>query len=252
MSDSALRPEGTPRHQAAVGLALAFAIIGTWALVHVGAVFFYPWGTAGVVPALALVVLQCWLCVGLFIVAHDCMHGALVPRHPAWNRWIGALCLALYACFDFRTLNPKHHLHHRYSGTGDDPDFLDAAPQRFWRWYVKFFTTYFSWRQLVLLSVVSWTYMLVLKAPALNVILFWALPAILASLQLFTFGTYLPHVRDAKGFSDRHNARSNRFPVWLSLLTCFHFGYHHEHHLYPNVPWWRLPAVHAGPRSPTP
>ncbi|MFA9473554.1 MAG: fatty acid desaturase [Filomicrobium sp.] len=31
----------------------------------------------------------------------------------------------------------------------------------------------------------------------------------------------------------------------MSLLTCFHFGYHHEHHLQPDVPWWRLPDAHA-------
>ena len=32
--------------------------------------------------------------------------------------------------------------------------------------------------------------------------------------------------------------------AWLaSLLTCFHFGMHHEHHLSPNTPWWRLPEA---------
>ena len=34
--------------------------------------------------------------------------------------------------------------------------------------------------------------------------------------------------------------------VPLSLLTCYHFGgYHHEHHLHPGVPWWRLPGTRA-------
>jgi hypothetical protein len=41
-----------------------------------------------------------------------------------------------------------------------------------------------------------------------------------------------------------HNARSSSMPIWLSLLTCYHFGYHWEHHEYPYVPWcacgWRL------------
>lgn len=31
----------------------------------------------------------------------------------------------------------------------------------------------------------------------------------------------------------------------LSFLTCYYFGYHLEHHLYPNVPWWRLPERYA-------
>ncbi len=94
-----------------------------------------------------------------------------------------------------------------------------------------------------MLAVLTWTYILVLGAPVQNVLLFWALPAVLSSLQLFIFGTYLPHVPDDPAFNDRHNARSNDYPAWLSLLTCFHFGYHHEHHLYPGVPWWRLPKA---------
>jgi beta-carotene/zeaxanthin 4-ketolase len=233
--------ELTRQRQTTVGLTLAFAVIAAWIGIHVWAVFFYPWQSLGWMPAVLVAALQTWLCVGLFIVAHDCMHGSLVPFNPRLNRWIGQLCLALYACFDFNALNPKHHLHHRHAGTDGDPDFHDAHPHKFWPWYVKFFSEYFSWRQLGMLAVMTWTYILVLGAPVQNVLLFWALPAVLSSLQLFTFGTYLPHVPDAPAFNDRHNARSNDYPAWLSLLTCFHFGYHHEHHLYPGVPWWRLP-----------
>jgi beta-carotene/zeaxanthin 4-ketolase len=233
----------TPRRQGAIGLALALAVLAAWLAVHVWAVFFYRWQHLGVAPAIAVVAVQTWLCVGLFIVAHDCMHGSLVPLRPQWNRVIGSVCLALYACFDFRAVNPKHHLHHRHAGMDGDPDFDGRQPHRFWRWYTKFFGAYFTWGQLGLLAAVNWTYILVLGAPELNVLLFWALPAILSSLQLFTFGTYLPHVPADPQFPDRHNARSNDYPVWLSLLTCFHFGYHHEHHLAPGVPWWRLPAA---------
>lgn len=245
MSSSAEPKPMPPRRQAAIGLGLAGLIIAGWLAVHVWAVWFYPWARFGVAPAVLVIVLQCWLCVGLFIVAHDCMHGSLVPFRPAWNRPIGMLCLVLYAGFDFNALNPKHHLHHRHSGTGSDPDFLEAPPHGFWRWYVKFFAEYFSWRQLAVMAAIFWTYVLVLGAPVGNVVLFWALPSLLSSLQLFTFGTYLPHVPADTKFTDRHNARSNDYPAWLSLLTCFHFGYHHEHHLYPGVPWWRLPAVRA-------
>ena len=73
--------------------------------------------------------------------------------------------------------------------------------------------------------------------------LFWALPAILSAFQLFYFGTYLPHRAEDEAFGDAHRARSNDFSWTMSLLTCFHFGYHHEHHDNPAVPWWRLPAT---------
>ena len=230
--------------QAQIGVTLAVAIIAAWVCGHVVGVFLMPveWGTAWIV--VPMILLQTWLYVGLFIVAHDCMHGSLVPFRPAMNRLFGRLCLTLYAGFSFDNLNKKHHLHHRHSGTAEDPDFDEHPPHGFWAWYYRFFTEYFGWREYVFISLLTLVYILVLGARLENVLLFWALPALLSSLQLFTFGTYLPHRPEAMPFTDRHNARTNHYPWWLSLLSCFHFGYHHEHHLQPDVPWWRLPAAH--------
>ena len=86
-------------------------------------------------------------------------------------------------------------------------------------------------------------YILVLGAPVQNVVLFYGLPSLLSSLQLFYFGTFRPHRHEEEAFIDRHNARSNQFGYLASLLTCFHFGYHHEHHTQPWVPWWALPST---------
>jgi beta-carotene/zeaxanthin 4-ketolase len=240
-----------PRRQARVGVGLAGAVIVAWLAAHVGAVFFFDVAGAYALWAVPVIALQCWLYVGLFIIAHDCMHGSLIPGAPAWNRRIGQLCLGLYAGFSFDRMTPKHHDHHRHAGLHDDPDFDDRHPHGYWRWFAKFFGEYFSWRELLAISAVTWTYLLALGAPLANVLLFWALPALLSALQLFTFGTYLPHRPSAPGFADRHNARSNDFPWLVSLLTCFHFGYHHEHHLSPGTPWWRLPRLRRG-RAPPP
>jgi len=30
-------------------------------------------------------------------------------------------------------------------------------------------------------------------------------------------------------------------PEWLSLLACYHFGYHLEHHQDPQLAWHELP-----------
>jgi beta-carotene ketolase (CrtW type) len=233
------------RQQTAIGLTLAVAIIGAWLITHIASVFWFDWSRPWAIPvAIAIVAWQCWLSVGLFIVAHDCMHGSLAPGHAAINRRVGQLCLAVYAGFDFDKLLAKHRLHHDAPGTGQDPDFDDHAPQAFWHWYWRFFSTYFSVRELIVISVVVTAYVWVLGASYANVLMFWAAPALLSSLQLFTFGTYLPHKPAALPFADRHRAYTNMFPEWLSLLTCFHFGYHHEHHLKPGLPWWKLPSAH--------
>ncbi|CAL80117.1 Beta-carotene ketolase (Beta-carotene oxygenase) [Bradyrhizobium sp. ORS 278] len=229
--------------QRRVGLTLAAVIIAAWLVLHVGLMFFWPLTLHSLLPALPLVVLQTWLYVGLFIIAHDCMHGSLVPFKPQVNRRIGQLCLFLYAGFSFDALNVEHHKHHRHPGTAEDPDFDEVPPHGFWHWFASFFLHYFGWKQVAIIAAVSLVYQLVFAVPLQNILLFWALPGLLSALQLFTFGTYLPHKPATQPFADRHNARTSEFPAWLSLLTCFHFGFHHEHHLHPDAPWWRLPEI---------
>lgn len=236
----------TRRRQAAIGLSLAAAIAVAWAALHVWSVFFQPLHGPAALAAPLLVALLCWLNVGLFIVAHDAMHGSLAPGRPALNRWAGRAALALYAGFSFDRLIAKHHAHHRHSGTVEDPDFSSRHPRRFWPWYAAFFRQYFGLRELLVLTALVAVYVLVLRAAWANLLLFWALPAILSSLQLFLFGTFLPHREADSPFADSHRARSNGYGRLASLLTCFHFGYHHEHHRAPQLPWWRLPAERFG------
>jgi beta-carotene ketolase (CrtW type) len=228
--------------QTTVGLLLAGLIAASWAALHVYALFFHRLDASGLATAPLLVLAICWLNVGLFIVAHDCMHGSLAPGRPAVNRWTGRIALALYAGFSFDRLLPKHFDHHRHAGTERDPDFSLSHPRHFWPWYWAFFRQYFGLRELAVLTALVLLYVLVLGAPYPNLLLFWALPAILSSLQLFLFGTYLPHRHSEQEFPDRHRARSNDFGWLASLITCFHFGYHHEHHRAPHQPWWRLPS----------
>ena len=231
------------RHQARTGLVLAAAIIAAWLAGHIYGVFFHRWTPLGIAAAPLLMALQCWLSVGLFIVAHDCMHGSLAPFRPAVNRWIGRVCLTLYIGFSYDRLIEKHFDHHRHSGGPLDPDFNDEDPEHFWRWYAAFFRRYFGWRPFLTAFIVTVVYRFVLGAGLADILLLWAVPAIASSLQLFYFGTYLPHRHEEGGFADRHNSRSNDFSWLASLLSCFHFGYHHEHHLSPRVPWWQLPQA---------
>lgn len=225
------------------GLILAVLVIGAWLTVHIASIFFVDWNQPGLwLLAPLVIVLQTWLSVGLFIIAHDSMHGSLIPSNAGLNALIGRICVGLYAGFSYGQLYKSHHEHHRYAGTDKDPDFDANHPASFWPWYLKFFRTYFGLRELAVLTVVVAVYMVFLWQRWPYILLFWALPAIISSLQLFYFGTFLPHRLDETPFEDQHRSRSNDFPWLLSLLTCFHFGYHHEHHERPWVPWWKLPG----------
>lgn len=234
-----------PARQRRVGLALAAAVIAGWLTLHVWGVFFHRWSAIDALRVPLLVALQSWLSTGLFIVAHDAIHGSLAPQRPRVNAWIGQLCVALYAGFNFRRLAASHHRHHEAPGTADDPDFHAAAPRTFAPWLYAFFTRHFRWTEFGIVTAVLLLY-IALGAQALNLVTFWALPALGSALQLFTVGTWLPHRHGEDAFADRHRARSLHWPWLASLLACYHFGWHHEHHLHPHVPWWRLPSVRRG------
>jgi beta-carotene ketolase (CrtW type) len=61
---------------------------------------------------------------------------------------------------------------------------------------------------------------------------------------LFYFGTYIPHKPPADNLDEVMNwekSKSSTKTTRLeSLLTCFHFDCHLEHHAMPQVPWFEL------------
>ncbi len=65
--------------------------------------------------------------------------------------------------------------------------------------------------------LIAATYLILFDVTFANLILFWAIPAMLSAFQLFYFGTYRPHRHDETPFVDGHRARSEDFPDWLSL-----------------------------------
>ena len=227
----------------AAGQALAAGIAGAWLAIHFGGIFAFRLSPSSLGWAVPLVLLQTWLSTGMFIIAHDCMHGSFAAGRTGINRAVGRTTLMLYAGLDYDRLLPNHFAHHRHVGTAADPDFDAANPTRPVAWLARFFAAYYSHWQIVRIVVVLSVYQL-LGASLSNILVFWAAPALLALVQLFWFGTYLPHRHAHDAFPDRHNARSSAFGPVVSVLTCFNFGgYHHEHHLHPQVPWWRLPET---------
>ncbi|MFX7922716.1 beta-carotene ketolase, partial [Acinetobacter baumannii] len=81
------------------------------------------------------------------------------------------------------------------------PDFDDHPPYGFWHWFGKFFVGYVSWPQVVAILAAYAIFVFGLGASALNALVFWAVPGLLSALQLFTFGTYLPHKPDGRAWT---------------------------------------------------
>ncbi len=194
--------------------------------------------------------LRSFLNVGLFITAHDAMHGTLYPKNKRLNHGIGRVAVFLYAGFSYDVLWKAHIQHHKAPGTSGDPDFADNPGDGLMKWFSSFMIRYSSLQQLVVMTLYFWVVSLV-SVSIWNAIVFWAFPAVLSALQLFYFGTYQPHQSNGSDFADEHRARTLEKPVWLSFLTCYHFGYHLEHHRYPWVPWWALPKLRRLLQSPS-
>ncbi len=177
---------------------------------------------------------------GLFIVAHDAIHGSVYLRNRKLNDTIGRLAVTLYAVLDYRKIAVNHRQHHQYPGQDGDPDFHDC--NRF-IWYLRFMKGYLNFQQIVVqllgLGTIFITLHVGIHIPVINLFLFWILPIFLSTIQLFFFGTYLPH-RSGNAENSHQIASSDYSSIW-SCLTCYHFGYHWEHHEYPFVAWYDLP-----------
>ena len=196
-------------------------------------------------PGLFLGILwQTFINTGLFITAHEAMHGLICPQNPRLNRGFGVLAISLYGLFSYEQLLQKHWLHHRYPASIQDPDYHNGKDTSWFLWYVHFLKGYWNWRQFCCLTGVVILLGYVLGFAPINLGLFWGLPLVLSSLQLFYFGTFLPHSSPPDGYDNFYRAKSINLPVFWSFLSCYHFGYHREHHQYPHVPWWQLPKFH--------
>lgn len=223
---------------AGVGVTIAFTIAAAWVITLVLSV--REPQPLWLIPIIVL--LRTFLSTGLFITAHDAMHGLVDATRPRLNHLVGTVAVFLYAGFRYRGLLEAHHEHHAAPGTAQDPDF-HRGDARVVPWFVAFMRRYMSVGQLLTVTVFFQVCVHLLGVSVGEMLLYWALPATLSAVQLWYFGTWRPHHPRPEGFADAHNAAGERWPAWLTFLSCYHFGLHHTHHLAPWVPWWRLPAA---------
>lgn len=222
------------------GLITALAVILLW-FIHLIFLLTQPLPAEYII--IPFILIQSFLYTGLFITAHDAMHGQVLPKNRKINNLIGSIAVRLYAFFSYKNLLSKHWEHHKHPATQDDPDFHDGQHRGFFRWYLHFMSNYLSWQQIIGMAITFNVMHYLFHIPTMNLILFWIIPAFASTFQLFYFGTFLPHRELDEGYRDHHRARSNNYSVFWSFLSCYHFGYHWEHHEYPYIPWWQLPAI---------
>lgn len=184
------------------------------------------------------VLVQAYLYTGLFITGHDAMHRS-VSRVKWINNTVGTVAVYLFASLSYRRLIRNHWDHHRYPGTEKDPDFY-VRSQNFFAWWFSFMARYSTFWQFLSMAIIYNLLHHLAGIPTASLLVFWILPAVLATFQLFYFGTYVPHRKPHTEEMGKHRARTlARNHLW-AMISCYFFGYHREHHEAPGVPWWQL------------
>lgn len=161
------------------GLVIALLIIGLWTaslalLLSIDATKLPIWLTP------IAIVWQMFLYTGLFITAHDAMHGSVFRQNKKINNFIGSLAVFLYCLFSYNQLVKKHWLHHHHPASKLDPDFHNSKRSNGISWYLHFMKGYWSWHQYIGLSIVFCLANYVLQISGTNLVLFWILPPILS------------------------------------------------------------------------
>lgn len=204
----------------------------------------------------------------LTVLQHDCGHHSAFRSRNA-NLWVGRL-LAWFIVMPFTSFTELHRLHHSHLGVqGRDPDsWFYAAGPRWSHWRECLFLPRFVWLSLVwplskqarVRVCVELTANLLGHALLLIGLFQWgrldvavfamALPMVALGCIFNPLARGAEHAPLAHLSADdprRQDIRCNTVTVANRVwgLAWANITYHVEHHLYPRVPFHRLPRLHA-------
>ncbi len=236
----------------------------------------FPYWPAWVVIAILIARTQ----LALAVLMHEAAHNNLI-NHPRWNLWLGQALAASPLWMSLPTYQAGHLKHHRHPMVHDDPVALvfgvNDYPQprhivvlRLLRDLSGLGFFYNLWRMQrgdfrhalpVVKKQPGWRGFEVGSAVAVHALLLaylvwlghpwfylwlWVIP----SCTLLPFMGRMRAIMEHAGLGpmddQRLNARTIVRPNWQTFLFGPHgIHYHIEHHLYPGLPFYQLPAVHA-------
>ena len=213
----------------------------------------------------------------LIVLAHEAAHWRLFRRR-ALNDWVGELFLAWpFVLFTMQAYRRNHLPHHRYINTEQDPDWVRKQNPE-WR----FPMTRWQLARLLILDVLGVGFakfvivavrlprnpasegkqgkafklgqlmFLGVTATVLSVwhlwvpyLLFWVVPYITWMQLCFHVRSIAEHFA-IRGRTGIYAQTRTVLPTWLErvLVLPKNANYHLEHHMFPSVPFYRLPELH--------
>jgi fatty acid desaturase len=224
-----------------------------------------PWRSIAMLP---LYVLAAGALHGVSLFTHEGVHGTL-SLHPLVNRLLAAGC-AWPVLQNFSAYRVLHLRHHAALGEAEDPDHY----ANYTRW--TFGVAAMHWARLlvgypayiVAIPVLAllrgscreriWITTEVLSVGVASLLLSHALPWTWLFHGWFVPMLFVNVIVNVRGMSQHtllpepsHPLRGSRTISAGPLVAFFmcNENFHLEHHLYPGVPWYNLPRLHAALRE---
>jgi fatty acid desaturase len=243
---------------------------GLWHLAgHLGLILIFGTIIAKGLPGWQMALpLQGIVLIFLFTLEHECTHRTPFA-HPGLNDWVGRAC-GFVLILPFEWFRYFHLAHHRWTNLpGQDPELEGGKPEtrRAWLWHVSGLPYWSAEARLMLAlsmgrgdapylpspalpriraeaRLMLLGYGLVLASLFLTPALFWLwlLPVLLGQpfLRLYLLAEHGDCPKVANMFE---NTRTT-FTAALVRFLAWNMPYHVEHHVYPAVPFHRLPELH--------
>jgi fatty acid desaturase len=206
---------------------------------------------------------------GISLFTHEAVHGTL-SRDPKRNAVLGAIC-AWPVLQNFSAYRVLHLRHHSHLGEEGDPDHYNNYTR--WTWLV--FAMHWGrlllgypayivaipilgfrhgttrdrvWIVAEVLAVIAMVAGAVLSPiPRAVLIHAWLIPMVIIN-TLVNIRGMSQHTLLEEANDDIRGTRSILTSRIVAFFMC-NENYHLEHHLYPGVPWYNLPALHRATKT---
>ena len=199
----------------------------------------------------------------LFSPMHDAIHSS-VGRSKKLNLWVGRITFLYFSSLvAFELMRFIHYRHHtNANGPGDEADHVVQSGPAWLRplkW--PFIDLIYGWKYLgywkdrpksetrsviimFLTTLVVWPW-LIINGYLMELLMFWIIPQRISFFFISFIFVYLPHVpNEISEKEDAYRATSIREGMeWFLSPLMMYQNYHLVHHLYPNVPFYRLVKI---------
>jgi fatty acid desaturase len=244
------------------------------AISHFGLIGIVGWAIAIGAPFWPLlIVVQGVLIVFLFTLAHEATH--LTPFKTRWlNEAAGHFC-GFLLILPFYWFRPFHMAHHRWTNLqGQDPEMDAPKPETFtgWLWHISGFP---FWGAMIALlfrlvrgveapdylgkrtkpkaekeaRIMLVLYIAIAVFSVFDPVLIWVwiIPAIVGqpALRLYLMAEH----GDCQQVTDMFANTRTVFTTRIMRFLAWNMPYHTEHHVWPQVPFHQLPALHLEMRE---